>query len=271
MKCVCGNMQCFICSADNVDYSHFDHADGLNGQCPLYRDMSKVLEQEVLSAQEKKMQELLEARKELTEDDIRVDKKISENGDQFSVPPPRSAVPATPPLLNMLGNASQILANGLVAGLQVPQPRPPPQNPTAARQQGNTQASIFNVFGAIAGHSASHNQLPQIPWNLFLPGQSNQPNQPTRNDSVHAIFPVVEALQNVLSPLSQNHQQEARVEHPDRTRNDFRPGNVPPPQPPQPATAQDPLQLLTSLITTLMPPQPQRREPPDAFGGGRPQ
>lgn len=260
MKCVCGNLQCFVCSADNVDYSHFDHADGLSGRCPLYRDMSKFLEEQVSSAQEKKMQELLEARKELTEDDIRVDKKKSENGNQFSVPPP---------LLNVVGNASQILANGLVPGLQVQPPRPP--NPAPVRQHGNAQPSIPNIFGAIPSNPASHNRPPQIPWNLFHPGQPNQPNQLFHGDPARALLPVVEALQNVLLPLSQNHRQDPPAEDPNRTRHNRQPGNLPAPQPPQPATAQDPLRLLTSLLTTLMSPQPQRREPPDPFGGGRPQ
>jgi hypothetical protein len=46
MKCVCGNTQCFVCSENIEDYSHF------GDKCPLFDDTAERLRTEVATAQE---------------------------------------------------------------------------------------------------------------------------------------------------------------------------------------------------------------------------
>jgi hypothetical protein len=79
MRCACGHQQCFVCSVDVVDYSHFD-----NGACPLYGDMADLLRQEVATAQETTVQQLLQKRADLEDEDVRVDKAMNVEIDQPS-------------------------------------------------------------------------------------------------------------------------------------------------------------------------------------------
>jgi hypothetical protein len=48
MKCVCGNIQCFVCSQNIQDYSHFGE-----DKCPLFDDTTERLRTEVATAQER--------------------------------------------------------------------------------------------------------------------------------------------------------------------------------------------------------------------------
>ena len=70
MTCQCGNVQCFLCSKNVADYSHFGDAIG---QCQMYGDMKEYLEKQVLAAQETTVKRILQSRSDLKEDDIRVD------------------------------------------------------------------------------------------------------------------------------------------------------------------------------------------------------
>jgi TRIAD3 protein (E3 ubiquitin-protein ligase RNF216) len=71
MTCQCGNVQCFLCSKNVADYSHFGDAIG---QCQMYGDMKEYLEKQVFAAQETTVKQILQSRRDLKDDDIRVDK-----------------------------------------------------------------------------------------------------------------------------------------------------------------------------------------------------
>jgi len=74
VKCECGNLNCYVCESDVVDYSHFDNPQ--NGkECPLYGDMQELLKKQVAVAQERTVRGLLKERSDLEDDDVRVDKE----------------------------------------------------------------------------------------------------------------------------------------------------------------------------------------------------
>jgi hypothetical protein len=72
MKCPCGHTQCFICSRSVTDYSHFSQLT-----CPLYSDVTPLLEKEVAEAQEKTVQQILKNRGDLKDDDVRVEAEVN--------------------------------------------------------------------------------------------------------------------------------------------------------------------------------------------------
>jgi len=75
MTCRCGNYQCYVCSSNVVDYSHFQgYGDG-NG-CPLYGDMKELLREQVAIAQEKTLERLVNSDAGFEEADIRVDERM---------------------------------------------------------------------------------------------------------------------------------------------------------------------------------------------------
>ena len=76
IKCGCGNLQCYVCEMNVVDYTHFDKP-GSGKICPLYGEMH--LNEQVAVAQERTVRGLLNNRAELVDDDIRVDKEMSVN------------------------------------------------------------------------------------------------------------------------------------------------------------------------------------------------
>ena len=71
MKCSCGNIQCYVCSTNVLDYSHF----GDGKPCPMYGDMADLLQKQVDTAEEVTVQKLLENRSDLKDEDIRVRKR----------------------------------------------------------------------------------------------------------------------------------------------------------------------------------------------------
>ena len=75
MKCTCGNLQCYVCSSNVSDYSHFES----RMTCPLYGDMQDLLKEQVAAAEERTVRELLNTRAELEDDDVRVDKRVDTN------------------------------------------------------------------------------------------------------------------------------------------------------------------------------------------------
>jgi TRIAD3 protein (E3 ubiquitin-protein ligase RNF216) len=86
IKCGCGNLQCYVCEMNVVDYTHFDKPGG-GRICPLYGEMH--LKEQVAVAQERTVRELLNNRAELEDDDIRVDKEMSVNASMdFEAPRP---------------------------------------------------------------------------------------------------------------------------------------------------------------------------------------
>lgn len=68
----CSNRQCYVCSKTIVDYQHFDNPQDEN-PCPMYGDMTEFLSAQVDSAQETAVRGLLDTRRDLKEEDIRVD------------------------------------------------------------------------------------------------------------------------------------------------------------------------------------------------------
>jgi hypothetical protein len=72
MKCPCGNSQCYVCSKNVNGYDHFGE-----DRCQLYEDMEERLRIEVAEAQKQAVQQVLEKRNDLTEEDIRVDKDVT--------------------------------------------------------------------------------------------------------------------------------------------------------------------------------------------------
>jgi hypothetical protein len=79
MKCSCGNEQCYVCSEDVTDYSHF--GDEEFGQCPMYGDIQDQLRRDVAKAEEATVQQLLRDRAELKDEDVRVNKN-TDRGDR---------------------------------------------------------------------------------------------------------------------------------------------------------------------------------------------
>ena len=68
----CKHRQCYVCSKTIYDYEHFDNPLDKN-PCPMYGDMDELLKAQVSSAQDETVRELLEKRKDLKEEDLRVD------------------------------------------------------------------------------------------------------------------------------------------------------------------------------------------------------
>ena len=79
MYCTCGNQQCFVCSADVGGYDHFDKTqDGTGTQdCPLYDDTAKRLREEVAVAQVHAITDILQKRRDLTAEEVTVDKALA--------------------------------------------------------------------------------------------------------------------------------------------------------------------------------------------------
>jgi hypothetical protein len=75
MKCLCGNFQCYVCSLDVVDYSHFQDNSN-DGECPLYGNMEERLKEQVAVAQETTLNGLLGFGADLNDADIRVDEDL---------------------------------------------------------------------------------------------------------------------------------------------------------------------------------------------------
>ena len=71
MTCPCGNLQCYICSQNVTGYDHFGE-----GKCPQYDNTKKRHQREVAAAQKRAVQNILERRGDVKEDDIMVDKDL---------------------------------------------------------------------------------------------------------------------------------------------------------------------------------------------------
>jgi len=75
MRCdKCGNTQCYVCSQDVVDYTHFDKKTG----CPMYGDMADLLTVQVESAQKDAVEAVLKVNGELKVEDVEVYKEVKE-------------------------------------------------------------------------------------------------------------------------------------------------------------------------------------------------
>ena len=70
----CKHKQCYVCSKTIYNYEHFDNPLDKN-PCPMYGDMNELLKAQVSSAEDEIVRELLEKRKDLKEEDLRVDHK----------------------------------------------------------------------------------------------------------------------------------------------------------------------------------------------------
>lgn len=71
MTCRCGNTQCYICSRNVVGYDHFSDKPG---RCHLYDDTERRLKEEVKRAERRARQEILRKNKDMTKNDLVVDK-----------------------------------------------------------------------------------------------------------------------------------------------------------------------------------------------------
>ena len=89
MTCTCGNLQCYVCSLNVHDYSHFNRGGGLSDpeKCPLYGDMELLLSEQVADAQERTINKLLGAGTGLEDNDIRVDKNLKAKPLAFDLAP----------------------------------------------------------------------------------------------------------------------------------------------------------------------------------------
>jgi len=95
MKCPCGNLQCYVCSSNVVDYSHFEP----EMRCPLYGDMQQLLKEQVAIAQERTVRELLQTGAGLEDNDVRVDEKADTNYyNRIHLEVPRPPPTIQPPL-----------------------------------------------------------------------------------------------------------------------------------------------------------------------------
>lgn len=76
MTCSCGNQQCYVCSENIASYSHFGDEPG---SCPMYGDMRDLLQEEVAKAEETAVKQLLDARIDLKDEDVRVNSNKETN------------------------------------------------------------------------------------------------------------------------------------------------------------------------------------------------
>jgi hypothetical protein len=72
MTCRCGHVQCYICSQNVVGYDHFGDQPG---HCRLYDDTKLRLKQEVERAETRAIRQVLEKNKDMTKNDLMVDKE----------------------------------------------------------------------------------------------------------------------------------------------------------------------------------------------------
>lgn len=100
MKCTCGNLQCYVCSSNVADYSHF----GSGKLCPLYGDMQELLKEQVAEAQERTVRELLKTTAGLEDNDVRVDKRVDTFTTHINLEAPRSPFAIQQPILNEIGH-----------------------------------------------------------------------------------------------------------------------------------------------------------------------
>ena len=82
MKCVCGNTQCFVCSQNVQDYSHFG-----DDKCPLFNDTAERLRTEVATAQERAIRDFNDTDTEGSE--IVEPPKLEGRRRQMTPPPPK--------------------------------------------------------------------------------------------------------------------------------------------------------------------------------------
>ena len=66
MTCTCGNKQCFVCSKNVEDYTHFDG----KGRCPMYCDADSLLKEDVDKARDEVVQRLRKTRPDLNEEEL---------------------------------------------------------------------------------------------------------------------------------------------------------------------------------------------------------
>ena len=85
MKCMCGNTQCFVCSSDVTDYTHYTEMKE-GEKCPLYGDTQALLTKNVATAQEQAIERVLATRTSLEDDDIRVDSFLKAENSLTVVP-----------------------------------------------------------------------------------------------------------------------------------------------------------------------------------------
>ena len=110
MKCMCGNLQCYVCSSNVADYSHF----GSGMMCSLYGNMQEVLKEQVAVAEERTVRELLKTRAGLKDDDVRVDKRVDTNiYNRINLETPRPPIPIQAPLRRNLWNPEVFLPCGV--------------------------------------------------------------------------------------------------------------------------------------------------------------
>src|SRR5436190_4078582 len=73
MTCPCGNLQCYICSANISGYDHFGKS---LGKCALYDDTAERQRREIAAAQGEAVQNVLQVRNDVTIADLTVDKDL---------------------------------------------------------------------------------------------------------------------------------------------------------------------------------------------------
>ena len=79
MTCTSGNTQCHVCG-QNANYNHFGPT-----KCPLYDDATAREYREVVAAQQKAVRIVLKERKELTPEELTVDRTLISNVNDLKV------------------------------------------------------------------------------------------------------------------------------------------------------------------------------------------
>jgi hypothetical protein len=104
MTCRCGNKQCFVCSVNIKDHSHFS-----NETCPMYGDTEYILSSDVVKARNKTIERLREERADFKEEDMPKAQVTRSQPASAQIaffvpppprmnPPPQPARPAAPPM-----------------------------------------------------------------------------------------------------------------------------------------------------------------------------
>jgi hypothetical protein len=101
VTCTCGNTQCHVCG-QNSDYDHFRPT-----KCPLYDDAATREQREVAAAQLQTVRTLLRQRKEMTAEELTVDRTLIGNLNDLHVVGDEDDLYGQPPSPEELGRLKE--------------------------------------------------------------------------------------------------------------------------------------------------------------------
>jgi hypothetical protein len=240
MRCSCGNTQCFLCSANVHDYTHFDQRDyrGVKRGCTLYGDTKGLLKKEVQDAQDRTVKEILERRGDVKEEDVLVDKEVEvPNTDGPGFPPAMmmGGMGGMPMPIPMGGNPFLIPGHPVMFGMDgLQQQFMNMGNPFFQPQQQHQHGHILpgqqpnNPFlhnpMAVFGHNNNPFDPPAV-WmgNNPYPQQQQQPPQPLQQPFWNENWPLPMGRANqrpapIIPPPHGRHQHQQQA-HPNQNNN----------------------------------------------------